>query len=176
MRFPDNYKVGKDDLTVLYYILLASLVGVIESAIPKPIPFLRLGAANIVIMHLIFNKRYKLALVTTLMKTAVASLLFGRIITPMFPMGMAGALFSYTVMLLFYRTGIFSVYGISMAGGVVHNVIQLGTLSFLLWTVPSMNLLSLAILLGLITGGVNALIYIQLKDKIFPDTPSKSLK
>ena len=152
MRFPNDYKIKRSDFTILYYVVLATLLSAFEGMIPKPIPFLRLGLANAVVIWLIIRKDFKLAFLTTLLKTLFSAIVLGRLFTPMFLMGISGAFFSCLLMIIFFQLKIFSIYGISIIGGVIHNLTQLFVL-FLLGGFPINNtLIGIAILLGVFMG------------------------
>ena len=80
----------------------------------------------------------------------------------------AGGILSLLVMYLLQRTGWFSMVGVSMAGGVAHNLGQLITASLLVQSVRMMSYFSILLFSGLISGiliGVLAsLIYRRLPD------------
>ncbi len=159
MRFPDDYNIDREDLRTLYFIILASLINIIEGVLPKVFPFLRLGVSNIVVIYALFALGSRKAFLISIFKTVFGSFVLGRLFTPMFLMGLCGSLLSVSVMIALHRTGFFSVYGISAAGGTVHNTGQLIVLGTVYGIRYNGKLLGLALLLGLLTGIVNAFIF-----------------
>ena len=84
-----------------------------------------------------------------------------------FAYSLAGAALSFVVMLLLQKTGKFSMLGVSIAGGVFHNIGQilvamavLGTAE-LMWYLPA--LLIAGIVAGVCIGAVGALITARIK-------------
>ena len=64
----------------------------------------------------------------------------------------AGGLLSLTVMYALYRTGRFSIVGVSMAGGVMHNLGQLVTACLIVSTFSLMSYFAVLLYSGLISG------------------------
>ena len=64
----------------------------------------------------------------------------------------AGGVLSIIVMLLLKRTGLFSMTGVSMAGGVAHNLGQLATACLIVSNVRLMSYFAVMLFSGLISG------------------------
>jgi heptaprenyl diphosphate synthase len=99
----------------------------VEYMIPKPLPFLRIGLANLPLMLAvdIFSFRYFLVLV--LLKVFGQALITGTLFSYVFLFSLTGTFFSASLMYLLrriFRQGI-TFIGIGTAGAVVSNSAQL---------------------------------------------------
>ncbi|MFV0528730.1 MAG: Gx transporter family protein [Lachnospiraceae bacterium] len=131
---------------------LALIFSYIESVIPFQIgiPGVKLGLANLIVVIALYMLDAKSACVVSVVRVVLAGLMFGSLFSILY--SLAGGLLSFLVMYLLKRTNRFSILGVSLAGGVMHNA---GQLLIAMVTVESLNLLYyLPILLvaGTITG------------------------
>lgn len=124
IRQPIKYK---EDLIIAVFIILASIFNIVETALPRPIPWLRLGLGNIFIISGIIFFGFKTGLIIGISKLIISSLFLGTIFSPAFFMGLTGTLLSIIIMSFTwkYLKNFFSVIGISMLGGVFHNIGQM---------------------------------------------------
>ena len=114
---------------------LALILAYVESLFPPlfaAIPGIKMGLPNIVIIFVLFRFGLGPAAVVSLIRVAAVSLLFGNPMT--FAYSVAGAVLSLAVMVLLKRSRLFSTVGISVAGGIFHNVGQILTAMVLLNT------------------------------------------
>lgn len=113
-------------LAILALSLSLSLIlSYIEFLLPpvwSAVPGIKLGLANIVIIFLMYRLDAPSALAVSVLRVVMTSLLFGSVMT--FAYSIAGALLSFAVMLLLKRVDLFSVVGVSISGGVSHNLGQ----------------------------------------------------
>ena len=111
---------------------VAMFLSTLEYLIPKPVPFFRIGLANIPILVTMrfFRPRHVLAL--TLLKVAGQGLINGTLASYVFLFSLFGSLSSVLVMLAVLHLGgrRISLIGVSTAGAVASNVVQI-TLSVL---------------------------------------------
>lgn len=107
------------------FLTLAIVVSYIEVLLPIPvgIPGIKIGLANGVIMVLLYFTTWKRAFFISVLRILLAGLLFGNPMTIVY--SLAGAILSIIVMAFLKRTGGFSAVGLSVAGGVAHNLGQL---------------------------------------------------
>ena len=106
------------------WVTVAVLLGYIESLFPPiiPVPGIKLGLSNIVIVLLLYTESKK-TLSVTLLKVVLCALLFG---TPTsFIYSISGAAVSLLVMTVAKKTNAFSFLGVSSLGGIFHNAAQL---------------------------------------------------
>ena len=83
-------------------------------------------------------------------RIALAALLFGSLFSALY--ALAGGIVSFAAMALLKKTGIFSVCGVSMAGGVFHNLAQLTVAAFLVETAQVYYYFPVLLLSGMATG------------------------
>lgn len=122
--------------TALYGLLvaLAFIFSYIESLVPLPIgiPGVKLGLANGVTLVALYLLRPMDAVAVACLRILLAGLTFGSPVSMLY--SLCGGLFSLFVMWLCRRSDRFSVVGVSIAGGVAHNVGQLALAAVLLST------------------------------------------
>lgn len=107
------------------FAALALIFSYVEAIIPFSvgIPGVKLGIANLVIIIALYEMNGKFALVINVVRILVAGLLFNGLFGALY--SLAGGLVSLAVMWALRKTGLFSMVGVSMAGGVAHNLGQL---------------------------------------------------
>ena len=138
---------------------LAIIFGYIESLFPAaPIPGIKLGLSNIVILFVIYRMDKTSAFFIMLVKVFVTSLLFSGL--NVFLYSFFGGLLSLLAMICFKK--MFSVTGVSMAGGVFHNIGQLLISGLMMQTsavfVYLPTLLISGVTVGFVTGRVTDII------------------
>ncbi len=133
-------------------VALAMVLSFIESRIPPltAIPGIKLGLANIAVIFALYKLGAKQAIVVSLIRVFLISLLFGSIVSMLY--GLAGAVVSLTLMILLKRFSPFSATGVSVAGGVAHNIGQIAVACFLTETAQLLYYLPFLILSGTLSG------------------------
>ena len=106
-------------------VAVAMVLSFVESQIPAfvAVPGVKVGLANLAVIFALFVFGTWEAFAVSLVRVLLVSLLFGNAVGWLY--SLSGAVLSLCVMLLFRRVGRFSVVGISVAGGVAHNVGQI---------------------------------------------------
>ncbi len=142
--------------TALYGLLvaLAFVFSYLETLVPVPIgiPGIKLGLANGVTLTALYLLRPVDALVVSCLRILLAGLTFGSPVSMLY--SLCGGLLGFMTMWLCQKSRRFSVVGVSLAGGVAHNVGQLLLAALVLgaravaWYVPVL------LVAGLITGGL----------------------
>lgn len=104
---------------------LALVLAYLESLIPAffAIPGMKLGLTNLVVLSALYQMGGRAALILNLIRIGLVTLLFGNGLAFLF--SLAGGLLSWLVMVGLKASGRFSMLGVSMAGGVAHNVGQI---------------------------------------------------
>lgn len=104
---------------------LALLLSFLETLLPMPVPIpgIKLGLANLVVLFLLLHAGVWQALALSLGRVLLSSLLFSGFSG--FVFSASGALLSWAVMALLVRSHMFSPVGVSLAGGLAHNLGQL---------------------------------------------------
>ena len=100
----------------------AIVISIIESFIPSiGIPGVKLGLANIVILIIIYELGVVDAIVVNLLRVLMVASLRGTIFSMGFVMSLTGAVFSLTIMIIFYLLiKRFSIIGVSVIGSLFH--------------------------------------------------------
>lgn len=133
-------------------LALALIAGYVESLIPVAvaIPGIKLGTANSVILILLYMVGVKEAFIVNISRVVLSGFLFGSMSSILY--SLSGAIVSLLIMTMLKKTDRFSISGVSMAGGVFHNVGQLIMAAFVLETTAVWYYLPVLIISGCITG------------------------
>ncbi len=145
-------------------LLSAYAVGLhsIEAMIPMPVPWLRLGLANIITLTTIYLYGLRAGMTVTLTRVFIRSLLAGTFLGPAFIMslgaGAASTLVMWAVIALFRRLG--GPVTASICGALAHNAVQLFLAYFLFVRQIKAILLIAPVILsfGVITGVFNGIV------------------
>ena len=143
---------------------LALIFSYIEVLIPFNfgIPGIKLGIANLVIIVALYYLGTRYALLINVIRILIGGLLFSGVFGMLY--SMAGALLSMLVMVLVKKCGLFSVTGVSMAGGVAHNLGQLLVAAFLVSNLKIFVYFPVIVISGVVSGAViGILAYLVLK-------------
>lgn len=107
------------------FTALALIFSYVESLIPFQIgiPGVKLGLANLIIVTALYKMGTKEAFLLSVTRVVLSGFIFGNMFSIIY--SLAGSVLSLLVMTLLKRTDGFSVIGVSVAGGVAHNVGQL---------------------------------------------------
>ena len=113
---------------------LALVLSYLEALIPLSlaVPGVKLGLPNLVVIFALYRLRPGAAAGISLLRVALAGLLFGNGLALAY--SAAGAVFSFLVMLGLKQSGKFGCVGVSVAGAVAHNLAQILTAALLLET------------------------------------------
>ena len=130
---------------------LALIFSYVEFLVPLPIPVpgIKLGLANIVVLVCLYLLGEKYAFFINCTRIALAALLFGSLFSALY--ALAGGLVSFAVMALLKKTDLFSVCGVSMAGGVFHNLAQTAVAAAITKTAGLFGYFPVLLAAGLIT-------------------------
>lgn len=106
-------------------IALAMVLSWLESLVPvsAAIPGMKLGLTNLVVMFVLYRMRSIDAAVISFVRVLLVSFTFGNAYA--FAYSIAGAALSFLIMLALKKSGRFSTIGVSIAGGVGHNLGQI---------------------------------------------------
>ena len=134
-------------------LVLALAASYAERVAPSPIPAvpgIKLGLANAVILIVLYLTNVRTALLLNVMRVVLSGLLFSGVWGAAY--GLSGALLSFAVMATLQGTRRFGVVGVSIAGGVAHNVGQLLLAAWLVKTPGLAAYLPMLILSGMVAG------------------------
>lgn len=113
-------------------LILAYVEILIQPLFPS-LPGIKMGLPNVMIVFLLYRRGGGTAIVVSLVRILLVSILFGNVMALWY--SLAGAVLSLGVMILLRRLNWLSPVGVSVAGGVTHNVGQILTAMLLLDTV-----------------------------------------
>jgi heptaprenyl diphosphate synthase len=155
MQLRDKYRIA---VLSAYALVLYGF----EGLVPTPIPWLRLGLANIITLVALMLYGLRTAMTVTLIRVILASIFTGTFLGPAFMLSFAGGVSSTAAMGLTYLVfrNLFGPVGLSLVGAFFHNLAQL-TLAYFLFIqrIEAMLLISpVILLLGTLTGGVNGVV------------------
>lgn len=136
------------------FTALALIFSYIETLIPIQFgtPGIKLGLANLVVVIVLFKTGWKEALLLSVTRIVLAGFIFGSLFSIVY--SLAGGVLSLGIMTFLARTGRFSIAGVSMAGGVSHNIGQLIVAMLAVETYQVGYYLPVLLIAGLITGAV----------------------
>jgi len=134
------------------FAALALIFSYIERMLPLDvgIPGVKLGLANLIVILALYTLGAKFAFGINVFRIFAGGMLFSGVFGMAY--SMAGGLLSFLVMYLLKRTGWFSIVGVSMAGGVFHNIGQILMASVIIANVKIMLYMPALIISGMITG------------------------
>lgn len=106
-------------------IALAFIFSYIEAMVPVPIPVpgVKLGLANLVTIVGLYTVGAAGTAAVSLVRIVLAGLTFGNMFSMIY--SLAGGILSLVLMILCKRLGWFSQIGVSIVGGIGHNIGQL---------------------------------------------------
>ena len=137
---------------------LALIFSYIEFLVPLSlgIPGIKIGLANIVIVMALYSLGPGYALVINLVRIALSALLFGNLFSALY--ALCGGLVSLAVMALLKKTDVFSLTGVSMAGGAAHNIAQLAAAAVIVGSSKVFMYMPVLVLAGMAAGIFNGIV------------------
>ncbi|MDO4168745.1 MAG: Gx transporter family protein [Lachnospiraceae bacterium] len=134
------------------FLALALVASYVEMLIPIQlgIPGVKIGLANGVIMVLLYMVNLKETYAVSLARIVLSGFLFGNLMMILY--SLAGGMLSLTVMALLKKIGGFSPVGVSVAGGVSHNIGQLAVAMLVLETGKLVYYFPVLLISGTIAG------------------------
>lgn len=151
----------KQTKNIAYYgvfTALALLMGYIEHLIPMPVAIygVKLGLANVVVLTVLYFMGEKSAVLISFVRILINTMLFS---TPAaFLYSAFGALLSFIAMALAKRSRLFSIVGVSVLGGVFHNIGQIIAAIIVIDNLNVIYYLPVLIVSGIITGVATGLV------------------
>lgn len=136
------------------FTALALIFSYVETLIPIQlgIPGVKLGLANLIIVVALYKLDLREVYLLSIVRVVLAGFLFGNYFSIIY--SLAGGLFSLTVMALLKKKGGFSIIGISIAGGVCHNIGQLLVAMAVVETFSVSYYFPVLLIAGLLTGAL----------------------
>lgn len=135
-------------------VALAFILSYIESLFPLAIviPGIKLGLANLVVMIAIYKLGVKEAFTLSIIRIILVSFTFGSPSTMMF--SLVGGLLSWLLMVISQKSKLFSMVGVSIIGGIAHNIGQIIVSILVLENINILYYLPFLLISGVITGAL----------------------
>lgn len=111
------------------------ILSYLEALLPPlyaAVPGVKMGLPNIMIIFMLYRFSLREAAAVSLVRLIIVALLFGNAMTLAY--SIAGAVLSLAVMALLKKLNLFSMVGVSITGGVLHNLGQVLVAMLLLET------------------------------------------
>lgn len=153
------------------FTALAMILAYIEAILPplfSAIPGIKMGLPNLIIVFLLYRRGPVTASVVSLLRILLISILFSNAMALIY--SLAGGVLSLLAMIVLRRLKILSTVGVSVAGGVAHNIGQILAAMVLLETAELGYYLAVLTVTGTIAGvliGLGGSLLIKRVPKIF---------
>ncbi len=153
---------------------LAIIFGYIEAIFPFHIGIqgVKLGIANLVIVIVLYKMGNQAAFAVSIVRIVVSGFLFSNAFSILY--SIAGSILSLVVMIILKKKGWFSVYGVSVAGGVMHNIGQLLMAALVTQTVSIFYYVPVLLVAGMVAGLVIGILSGEMLKRL--ETVDMSLK
>ncbi len=161
------------DYRIAWWAALAITIHIIESALPSPLPGIKPGLANVIVVAVLMLYGWRDAAWVAMLRVLVGSLLIGTFLTPTFMLSLAGALASISAMGLAYMVsqrlpgwGLGAI-GYSVLAAQAHMLGQFSAAYLLLIPHPALfKLLPLLLTAALGFGVISGMIAAAMIDKV----------
>lgn len=134
------------------FTALALIFSYVETLIPIHfgIPGIKLGLANLLIVIFLYKRNAKEALLLSVTRIILSGFMFANLFSILY--SLSGGVLSLVVMAFLKKKEIFSVIGVSIAGGITHNLGQLIVAMLVVETYRVGYYFPVLLLAGVITG------------------------
>lgn len=156
--------------TALYGMLiaLAMILSFVETLIPISlgIPGVKLGLANLVTIVCLYSMSTAGAFAVSLARIVITGFTFGNMFSMVY--SLAGGLLSLVCMVLAKKSGLLSTAGVSIIGGMTHNIGQILVALFVVRTTGIFWYLPVLMAAGVVTGIVIGVIAAEIIRRLRP--------
>ncbi len=152
-----------------FCLAVALILSYVESLIPISfgVPGIKLGLPNLVVVLLLYRQSAKEAVLVNAARILLAGFLFGNLFAIIY--ALAGAAFSFTAMIIGKRINIFSVVGVSVLGGVFHNIGQVIVAILVVETFSIAFYVPFLVIAGTVTGGLIGVVGMEIMPRLNRD-------
>ncbi len=133
-------------------VALAFIFSYIEAMfpVPMPVPGMKLGLANIVVVVALYIMGYKEGFIISLVRIFLVGFTFGNMNMMLYSLG--GGILSFAMMALMKKFNLLSIVGVSVIGAVFHNVGQILVAMLILETTTLLYYLPFLLVSALVSG------------------------
>ena len=152
MQLPNESPAAKRVALSALFASLALIFSYVEAILPAApgIPGIKLGIANLVVIIAMYRLDSRYALTINLIRIFLAGFMFSGLYGAIY--SLCGCILSFAVMCLLKKSDAFSVVGVSMGGGVAHNIGQLCIAAILVSSPQIFYYLPVLIISGTVSG------------------------
>ncbi|PID26799.1 MAG: hypothetical protein CR982_08260 [Candidatus Cloacimonadota bacterium] len=127
-----NYSFKSRIYPISIFAATASILQLLEIYFIFPIPFLKIGLANSIILMLIYKRLYLEGVLVNLIRILAGGFFSGRLFSLPFIFSLSGGVMSFIAMLIFFILfrKLFSLTTVSITGALTHNFTQLFLLNY----------------------------------------------
>lgn len=149
-------------------IVVGLLLFIFETYIPRPIPWLKFGLANIATLIALYWLGWKAALTVAVFRIFIGAFFTGMLFSPGFFLSFSGGFSATLIMIALFQLRSVGLLTVSIAGALMHNIAQLFLAVYwlfantVLWYLLPYLLLT-ALITGSITGGFSYYLLQRLK-------------
>jgi uncharacterized membrane protein len=141
---------------ISFFAALCMFLSAVEYAIPKPLPFMRIGLANLPILLSLHKMNKRSTLLLILLKIVGQGFISGTFFSYIFVFSAGGSFASGITMITVYallgKTKLTSFTGLSLAGSLANTIAQLVLARFILFGQNTRYIAPVLLISGLITG------------------------
>ena len=118
--------MSRKNVQIALMVAVSTVFYSIENYIPIPLPWMRLGLANVITLLALKWWGINETLIIVVLRVILGSLLSGKLFTPIFLLSLTGSLAAALAMFIImrYLDKLFSLTGISILGAFVKNTTQ----------------------------------------------------
>jgi heptaprenyl diphosphate synthase component I len=151
MQTPDT--INRRNL-IAFFASLCLFLSAVEYVIPKPLPFMRLGLANMPLVLALYVFGAKEILLLVLLKILGQGFITGTLFSYIFLFSAAGSFASAAAMLVLQRSAKrhVSCVGVSLAGAFANTAAQIALSNFLLFGKAVLYIAPVLLISGFVTG------------------------
>ena len=152
MQLPNESPAAKRVALSALFASLALIFSYVEAILPAApgIPGIKLGIANLFVIIAMYRLDSRYALTINLIRIFLAGFMFSGLYGAIY--SLCGCILSFAVMCLLKKSDAFSVVGVSMGGGVAHNIGQLSIAAILVSSPQIFYYLPVLIISGTVSG------------------------
>jgi heptaprenyl diphosphate synthase len=147
-------------------VALAFILSYIESLfpLPLPVPGIKLGLANLVVITALYSMGGKEAFSLSIIRIILVGFTFGS--PSMMIFSLAGGLLSWLMMTVMKKSKLFSLVGVSIVGGIAHNIGQIAVAIVIVENVNIVYYLPFLLISGVITGTLIGILGVTIVKRI----------
>lgn len=93
-----SLQAGREDYRIAGLAALAVTIHMLEAALPSPVPGIKPGLANVIVVAALVSYGWRTAAWVSMLRVLVGSLLIGTFLSPTFMLSLAGAVSSITAL------------------------------------------------------------------------------